>query len=160
VSSNTRPTHYGRPDSSSGWYCRRAAAIWMYERRWYSPVLPKYVMRLVSRRLRPPIVNRLSDGMVRIFTPVARLAARIPTPTGRRVARACLPIASYWGELPLDPERQVGWSLLDTRDWLTPMYDLPKTYEEVRDALLAGGASEVCRKHGTGGLTVHATRPA
>jgi 2-polyprenyl-3-methyl-5-hydroxy-6-metoxy-1,4-benzoquinol methylase len=133
--------------------------IWMYQRSWYSPLLPKYVLRLATRRMPPGAVTRFSDGMVRALTPVARATGRISSPRVRRLAKVGLPIASYWGDLPLEPADQVRWSRLDTRDWLTPKFDQPLTFEALQTALTAAGAVDV-RRGRAPGLTVVATAGA
>ncbi len=131
-------------------------AIWMYERRWYTPFLPKGLLRGGTTRLPPKLVISVSEGMVRLFTPVARATGRLPHPLARLV-RTGLPIASYWGVLPLTPDQHKEWSLLDTYDWLSPRYDRPQTYSELRRALLFAGASAVDRIAAPG-LAVVATR--
>jgi len=115
-------------------------------------------MRRATRRLSTSAVGTLSDTLVRALTPVARLAGRIPSPKLRKVVRAGLPVASYWGELPLESRLQVEWSRLDTRDWLTPAFDLPTTYKELRAVLFEEGASDVRRRDDVGGLTLLVTR--
>jgi 2-polyprenyl-3-methyl-5-hydroxy-6-metoxy-1,4-benzoquinol methylase len=132
-------------------------AIWMYERRWYSPMLPKYVLRRFTRHLPASAAARFSSQLVGGFTPIARSAGRLPSAAARRVARTLLPIASYWGELPLDDAQQREWSELDTHDWLTPAYDLPQRFAALRVALMEAGAVEVRRSQARG-LGVLATR--
>lgn len=130
--------------------------IWMYERRWYTEFLPKMLLRRVTCHLSPPAVTRLAGALVALFTPVARMSSRLPTRAGR-VVRALLPIASYWGDLPLSPAQQREWSLLDTHDWLSPRFDLPTTFPDLERALLDAGASQVTRLPAPG-LTVRAVR--
>lgn len=132
-------------------------AIWMYERYWYSPLLPKYALRKVTQHLPSKAVAQLSNSLVAAFTPVARTAARLPRANLRRVAQRALPIASYWGDLPLDNAQQREWSELDTHDWLTPAYDIPQTYGDVRAALIDAGAVNVRRSEARG-LGILATR--
>lgn len=118
--------------------------IWMYERRWWTRLQPKHLIRPITRRLPTAVVTALVDVLVFMFTPAARVAPHLPDRFGK-VVRAALPIASYWGILPLEAHQQVEWSRLDTRDWLTPTYDKPMRYEELRAVLLAGGATDVRR---------------
>jgi 2-polyprenyl-3-methyl-5-hydroxy-6-metoxy-1,4-benzoquinol methylase len=131
--------------------------IWMYERRWYSELLPKSLLRRITRHLSPSVVSRLSGFLVRSFTPAARRIGRISRPKLRRALAAMLPLATYWGTLPLNDSQQVEWSLLDTNDWLSPAFDLPQRYTDVKRVLLEEGASEVFRRP-VPGLTVSATR--
>lgn len=132
--------------------------VWMYERRWYTPLMPKAVLRRFARRLSPERVEQLSAGLVRAFTPVARVVGALP-PSSRRAARGLLPIASYWGELPLSPDQQREWSLLDTHDWLSPAYDLPLTERALEQALSEAGAVGI-RRIDVPGLGMRAERRA
>lgn len=132
-------------------------AIWMYEKRWYTPFQPKMLLRRLCRHLSPASIAKLSDQLVATFTPVAR---RMPSLRGRRVsrlARAMMPIASYWGTLPLTDDQQYEWSLLDTHDWLSPTYDQPQRFETLSKALLEAGAARVSLRQ-VPGLAVVATR--
>lgn len=130
--------------------------IWMYERRWYTPLMPKALLRLVTRRLSPHHVFRFSAGLVHAFSPLARLVARLPSPV-RRPVGGLLPIASYWNQLPLDAKQQREWSLLDTHDWLSPAFDQPLDYDALLQALLLAGVTDV-RRLDVPGLAVTATR--
>lgn len=134
-------------------------ALWMYGRSWYTGLTPKMLMRRVSRWLPPWSLEPIASGLVRGFTPVARAIGALPAGRLRRVARAGLPIASYWGDLPLTPEQHHQWSLLDTYDWLSPAYDLPKTFDEVARALADAGAQNVTRVD-MPGLAIRARRGA
>ncbi|MDQ6879825.1 MAG: class I SAM-dependent methyltransferase [Candidatus Dormibacteraeota bacterium] len=132
-------------------------AIWMYERRWYTPLQPKMLLRRVCRHLSPASIAKLSDELVATFTPVAR---RIPSLKGKRVsrlARAMMPIANYWGTLPLNDDQQYDWSRLDTHDWLSPTYDKPQRFEALSKALFEAGATRVSLRQ-VPGLAVIATQ--
>jgi SAM-dependent methyltransferase len=132
-------------------------AIWMYDRRWYTPLQPKMVLRKMCACLNPRQVFGLVRVLVAVFGPLARWSGHLSS-RYRRVVKALLPIASYWGELPLSPQQQREWSLLDTYDWLTPTYDRPQTFEGLSDALVRGGAVKVRRLRASG-LAVVAERP-
>lgn len=132
-------------------------AIWMYERRWYTECLPKFWLRRVARYLSPARVFQMSRLLVGVFTPAARLIGSIRHRGLRRLLSSLLPIASYWGSLPLDRDQQIEWSLLDTHDWLSPTYDFPQRYHDLARALFEAGASDVWRRP-LAGLTVGATR--
>lgn len=114
--------------------------LWMYERRWFDFLMPKFLLRRASLRMSAESVAGLTRAMVSIFTPLARGIGSLPSKRAQRVARAALPIASYWGVLPLSPGQQREWSTLDTYDWLTPRFDRPLRFADVRDALLSAGA--------------------
>ncbi len=124
--------------------------IWMYERHWYTRLMPKAILRRVTRHSSPQSIERLVRILVRLWTPAARVTAMLPAGRLRHAAHSILPIASYWGELPLDSEEQLQWSLLDTSDWLTPVYDLPQTFPDIRRALVDAGAVHVRRLEAPG----------
>jgi SAM-dependent methyltransferase len=134
-------------------------AIWMYERRWFDPLRPKAWLRRAYRLVPEDALLPLCRALVGGFTPLARATALLPGAGLRRAVRAALPIASYWGVLPLDERRQREWSLLDTYDWVSPAYDLPQSWDDLRDALAAAGACDV-RRRDVPGLTVTARRAA
>ncbi len=130
-------------------------AIWMYERKVTTPFLPKMVLRRLTRGWSEEKIDRLVDRLVTAFTPVARAGAHLPGKRLKHLLWGALPIASYWYLLPLDPQSQQQWSVLDTHDWLTPKYDDPQTFEALSAALKAGGATRVERID-VPGLTVRA----
>src|SRR5437588_518948 len=80
------------------------------------------LQRHLSKRMSRSRVRRLVNVLVSLFTPLARTVGHLP-PRYRRVIKGFLPIASYWGELPLNSVQQREWAMLDTEDWLTPTYD-------------------------------------
>ena len=43
-----------------------------------------------------------------------------------------IPVANYNQILPLNKQQQIEWSLLDTYDWFSPIYDYPQTPKNVR----------------------------
>lgn len=131
--------------------------VWMYERRWYTGLLPKFLLRRLTQHLSSRAVSALSRLLVAAFTPVARLISHIRPKKLQRLLSTCLPIAAYWGALPLTNAQQVEWSLLDTHDWFTPAFDFPQRYQDVRCALQEAGASEVTRRS-VPGLTISAIR--
>lgn len=132
-------------------------AIWMYERRWYLPLMPRMLMRHATSRMPNRMLRGLVRGLVTGFTPAARLVPRVPSRSLRKLATAALPIASYWGSLPLTADQQVQWSLLDTHDWLSPRYDLPQNFADVRAALESAGGVEIERV-AMPGLAIRARR--
>ena len=134
-------------------------AIWMYEKRWSTPFLPRMVLRRLTRRLPTPAFMPMTKALVSSFSPVARVGSHAPGRRLKGLIRAALPIASYWDLLPLDSNQQREWSLLDTHDWLTPTYDTPQTYSDLEGALRANGCAHLVRRP-VPGLTVIAKRDA
>lgn len=101
-----------------------------YEKSWKSRMLPKYWLRPVTKRIPKPALFSLLSKLVPILLPISRLLSAIPV-VGNLLKRV-IPVANYYGDLPLDDKQQVEWSLLDTFDWLAPEYDNPQNLTTVR----------------------------
>ena len=71
-------------------------AIWMYEKRWSTPFLPRMVLRRLTRRLPTPAFMPMTKALVSSFSPVARVGSHAPGRRLKGLIRAALPIASYW----------------------------------------------------------------
>jgi 2-polyprenyl-3-methyl-5-hydroxy-6-metoxy-1,4-benzoquinol methylase len=117
-------------------------AFWIYEKRWTRFVMPRNYLRLLTRRLSPRANYALSALLVTIFFPLTLLLSLIP---GLKKALPLVPISSrhYWGKLTL--RQQWEWTMLDTFDSYSPVYESNQTEREVRDALASTGMSEVRR---------------
>ena len=54
-----------------------------------------------------------------------------------------IPVANYYGILPLDEKQQIEWALLDTFDWLSPAYDNPQNSKTVQLWFTEGNFSNI-----------------
>ena len=61
-----------------------------------------------------------------VLLPISRNLARLPNPIGV-ILRRLIPVANYEGVYPLSESQLYEWALLDTFDWLSPVYDNPQT---------------------------------
>jgi 2-polyprenyl-3-methyl-5-hydroxy-6-metoxy-1,4-benzoquinol methylase len=115
--------------------------FWGYERRLKSLLHPKYVLRPLTRRLRPrrllTLVERTAPTLLSVSDALRRL------PAGRLWARL-VPVANPRGVLPLSGEERLEWAVLTTFDWLSPAFDHPLSYDDVA-VELAGLGFEVTR---------------
>jgi hypothetical protein len=93
----------------------------------------KYLLRRLTRRLRPETLSRLISISLPFLFPVTEVLYRFPV--AGRGFRFAIPVANYVGQLPLSLRQRYRWSKLDTFDMLAPRYDQPLTEEELRAAL-------------------------
>jgi len=98
-------------------------AITAYERKPWTPLNGKYVLRPATTRLSKP---RLL-AIVKIAMPFAFAATEIlfRIPLLKRVCRFLLPISNYTEERRLTWRQRYRWAILDTFDALSPAYDQP-----------------------------------
>jgi len=73
--------------------------------------------------------------------PLSRALARVPV-IGRQLKRV-VPVANYFGELPLTEQQQMEWSMLDTFDWFSPEFDQPQNWRTIRIWLENTGMADV-----------------
>lgn len=112
-----------------------------YGKTWKSPLLPKYWLRPITKRVPKPILLRLLQIAVPAMLPLSNALGGIPG-VGKQLRRI-VPVANYRGELPLNEEQQREWTLLDTYDWFSPDYDNPQTAMTVREWLEQAGLQEI-----------------
>ena len=132
-------------------------AVDLYPRLRKNVVWPKYWLRPLTKRLPPARLLRLVERMVGGLLPLSLALGRVPA-IGRQL-RHIVPVANYDGILPLSPDQNRQWALLDTFDMLAPQYDQPQTPETLRNWFDEAGyaAVEVYRQ----GLVVgRGRRPA
>jgi 2-polyprenyl-3-methyl-5-hydroxy-6-metoxy-1,4-benzoquinol methylase len=108
-----------------------------YGKTWRSRLLPKYWLRPLTKRLPKSALFSAVSAVTPALLPVARLLSGVPV-VGRRLSQA-LPIAQYYGVLPLSPEQHRQWAILDTFDWLSPAYDQPQDAPTVAAWLAEAG---------------------
>lgn len=112
-----------------------------YEKTWKSWLLPKYWLRPLTKRLPKPGLFAFLRTVVPILLPVSRAFGEIPI-IGRILKRV-VPVANYYGILPLNDEQQKEWALLDTFDYFSPAYDSPQTTTKARTWMEASGMKDI-----------------
>jgi SAM-dependent methyltransferase len=133
-------------------------AIWTYERTLRGMLHPKYVLRPITRRLKPATLLRMIEAAAPLLLRASDTCVRVPA-VGRYVAR-CVPVANYRDVFPLDGGQLLDWAILDTFDWLCPAYDRPLRWAGVKVALEEGGLRNVRRiAPATAGLAVAGEKP-
>ena len=96
-----------------------------YEKSWKSLLRPKYWLRPITKRLPKKTLFKLLQKITPYLLSVSRLVSKLPV-IGHTLKKL-IPVANYYGILPLSKQQQLEWSLLDTFDWFSPQHDYPQT---------------------------------
>ena len=118
-------------------------AITVYERKPWTLLNGKYLIRPLTKRLNPKILLFLVKVIVTLLFPITELLFRIPL-IGRAFA-FFIPICDYTNIQGLNFTQRYRSVVLDTFDMLSPAYDRPLTLSELKGALVAGGVDKVRR---------------
>jgi SAM-dependent methyltransferase len=102
---------------------------------------PRFLLRVVTKRMRPeklfPLVQSLAPSLLKL----SRLVGRIPG-IGRYLKRL-IPIANYEGVYSLTERQLVEWATLDTFDWLSPRYDQPQSPDILQQWFKEAGMTDI-----------------
>lgn len=104
-----------------------------YQKSWKSSLLPKYWLRPLTKRLSKSRLFSLLEYLVPKLLPLSVLLGKFPIVGGG--LKRLVPVANYVGDLPLNEQQQLEWSLLDTFDWLSPEYDNPQKPQTIQQWL-------------------------
>jgi hypothetical protein len=122
--------------------------FFIYERKRWTRLYAKYLVRPLTTRLSHTALLRLIRGAMPVLFPVSEVTFRIPV-LGRLFAFV-IPISNYVGVNTrtnggLSIGQRYRWAVMDTFDMLAPRYDQPLTYGEAERALTAAGVGDVRR---------------
>lgn len=118
-------------------------ALSMYERRPWTRLNGKYLMRPVTRRMDKQRLLAAIKGAMPLVFPVSEVLFRVPI--AGRVFAFFLPVANYVGERGLSYQERYQLAVLDTFDRLAPQFDLPLTLKDVLAVLDKSGVGDVKR---------------
>jgi SAM-dependent methyltransferase len=118
-------------------------STWIYERRKIDVVHPKYVLRRLTHALSNATKLSLAKLLVTVFFPAGWLLSRFGG-VCRKIS-FFLPYAARHHERPGNLYQQWLYSVLDTYDWLGPLYDQPQTEIEVSTAMKTVGMVNIRR---------------
>lgn len=133
-------------------------AVTVYERKPWTKLNSKYLLRPLSRRLPSKVVLRIIQAVMPLAFPLTEVLFRIPV-VGRLFAFV-IPIANYVEKIDLPVADRYRWAILDTLDMFSPAYDQPQTSAEVAAALKAGGLLDIRRLNNPGVNIVGTGAPA
>lgn len=93
--------------------------------------------RFFTHRMNPRLLLNLIQGLTPLILPLVRL------PFIGRLLKEIIPICDYKGQLPLNREHLLQWSILDTFDLLSARYLYPSTTREVEKWCITAGLSNI-----------------
>jgi SAM-dependent methyltransferase len=115
-------------------------AFTIYGRRPWTKLNTKYLIRPLTKRLPKHVLLAAIERVMPVAYPVANRLFALPK-IGR-VAKFVIPVAVYQDRTGFSPEERYRESVLDTFDMLSPEFDSPMTWREVRSVF---NDSKVCR---------------
>jgi SAM-dependent methyltransferase len=118
-------------------------ALTIYERRRWTMLYSKYLLRPLTKRLSKERLLAAIRGAMPVLFPLTDAAFRLPV-LGRLFMFA-IPVANYTGERALSRRQRYQWAVLDTFDMLSPQYDQPQRQADVERALADSGVEEIKR---------------
>lgn len=118
-------------------------AVTVYERKPWTRLNGKYVLRPLTRRMNKRALLSLITGLMPVMFPITEILFRLPV-LGR-VFGFVIPVANYVEMRELSWRQRYRIALLDTFDRLAPEFDAPLTEKEVSQVLSAGGIGELRR---------------
>jgi len=122
---------------------RGRIAITAYERKPWTLLYGKYLVRPLTKRLDKQKLLFGIKGMMPLLFPLTSVLFRLPF--AGRLFMFAIPVANYVHERSLTLQQRYDWAVLDTFDMLSPQYDQPRTQQEVEEALGGAGITNLKR---------------
>jgi ubiquinone/menaquinone biosynthesis C-methylase UbiE/uncharacterized protein YbaR (Trm112 family) len=134
--------------------------FFIYERKRWTLLYSKYLVRPFTTRLSSPALLRLIRITMPVLFPLTEILFRVPV-VGRLFA-FMIPVSNYVGVNTrtnggLSMRERYRWAVMDTFDMLAPRYDQPLTFAEASAALTSAGVGEI-RRTAPYGLCMEARR--
>ena len=118
-------------------------AITAYERKPWTRLYSKYLIRPLTKRLDKEKLLAGIKGLMPVLFPVTDVLFRLPV--AGRLFMFAIPVANYTNERALSRRQRYDWAILDTFDMLSPQYDRPQTRQDVERALFSEGIVDIKR---------------
>ena len=113
----------------------------IYEKSIISPLLPKYWLRPITKRIPKVTLFSIVKNLVPFLLPISIVISKIPI-IGKYLRRI-IPVANYSGVYPLDEKQIYEWAVLDTFDWLSPEYDQPQKEKTIKSWFEKAGMRDI-----------------
>ncbi len=126
-------------------------AVTIYERRRWTLLHMKYLIRPITKRFKQTTLLSLIKGSMPVLFPITEICYRLPL-VGRFFA-FIIPVANYVHEPELHLQQRYQWAVLDTFDMLSPQYDQPQKRNQVIADLEREGIVDI-KEPRTGGLNI------
>lgn len=119
---------------------------------------PKYFWRRWTVGMDPEKLLRIIRAYMPIWLPINTMIQRIPYFGPKIAALTLIPCWNYLRS-GLTKEQRLEWAILDTFDALSPVYDTPRSLDEVRDMLeRCGNLTDIQVFRGSNGIVANATK--
>jgi len=102
-----------------------------YERSWKSYFWIKYWIRPFTKHIPNKLLFQILKKTVPSMLKLSRIIQKIPL-IGNYL-KWLIPVVNYTETYPLSRKQLNQWSLLDTFDMLSPTYDCPSSFDEVKE---------------------------
>jgi len=116
----------------------------------------KYWLRPLTKHIPNERLYRMVETIVPLLLPLKETLLDIPYL--RTYLAGFIPVASYKRKYSLSPEQLLEWSILDTFDMLSPMFDQPQRIEDVRSWFNEAGLTNVSVDYGPNGINGRGTK--
>jgi len=116
----------------------------------------KYLLRPLTKRMKPEFLYRLTSNYVRLMWPLAR---RINRFRYGKVLMWVLLIADYRDKYDLEEEILKEWAILDIFDMLSPAYDSPQTMDTMKQWFEENKLNNIDICYGYNGIEGRAEKP-
>ncbi|WP_035686192.1 class I SAM-dependent methyltransferase [Bradyrhizobium sp. Cp5.3] len=119
---------------------------------------PKYFWRRWTVGMEPDKLLRIIRAYMPVWLPINTLIQRIPYFGPKIAALTMIPCWNYLRS-GLNSRQRLEWAILDTFDALSPVYDTPRTLEEVRELVArCEGLTDISVFYGSNGVVANAVK--
>ncbi len=115
----------------------------------------KYLLRPITKRLNKESLHKAISALVAVLLPLAIVLRK----TAGRVGVRLVPIPDY-SNLGLTYKLNKEWSILDTFDMYSPMYDYPQSKATVARWFIEAGLEDITVKYGQNGIVAKGRYPS
>lgn len=120
-------------------------AVDAYTKSFKAFIHPKYVLRLITTRMNKEklywFIKKSAPHLLRFSSTLKRL------PLMGKYLSKLIPVANYKDELDIPDSLLLDWAILDTFDWLSPVYDHPQTKESFEKYFAEAGLVDIDISH-------------
>ena len=118
-------------------------AIWMYKKLPFGFPRPRRFYRILTSRIPSNRLFSFLETYVPAALPISRSLKIIPL-LGRYLAKL-IPVVDYKGVFPLSEKQLYEFELLDTFDMLSPKYEYPQHFRDVKSWFVLAGLKNIVR---------------
>jgi SAM-dependent methyltransferase len=131
----------------------------VYRKYWYSPILPRYLLRHITTRINPKKLYIYVKNYLDLMWPVVIVLRKIPK-VGYSIIHVILCISDYsLTIMKYSPDNLVKeFAYLDTFDQLSPKYDYPQKLLTFKKWHEEAGLVDVTVHYGYNGIEGHGTK--